>query len=90
MYDFNKVRSPEGDNVYTNPHFKRGNKNSLRKIQRKVPSYLANGGDDTYPMTENRVVLWKNNDVISELQKKQESLENKYMELIKTNQALLE
>ena len=39
MYGFTKSRSDEWDHIYTHENFLRGNKNSMRKIQRKGPRH---------------------------------------------------
>ena len=37
MYGFTKTRTEEWENIYINEHFQKGNKNALKKIQRKLP-----------------------------------------------------
>ena len=36
MYGFNKMRHPEGEDIYANRYFKKGCRNDLRKINRKI------------------------------------------------------
>lgn len=36
MYGFRKIRHADGDNVYTNENFKKGAKNLLKNITRKI------------------------------------------------------
>ena len=45
MYEFGKVRGNEGDNIYENPFFKRGNKANLKKIQRKTVNGDSSPGE---------------------------------------------
>lgn len=69
MYDFHKVKNPEGHNEFQHPKFKKGNFSELANIKRKINEYsdvLENFRDDQKIMLNEYNKLKKNYEEIEE------------------------